>query len=272
MSACGVRSVENRMQKKVKKMKIVIKVGTSTLCYKNGNLNLRRFSCFVRVLSDLKNSGHELVVVTSGAVGLGVGRLGLGARPKETALKQACAAVGQSELMRFYADEFGKFNHTVAQVLLTRDVVENAVRHENAINTFRTLLAQKVVPVVNANDTVSVEQLDFDENDTLSAVVATLCEAEMLMILTDVDGLYDKNPSEKDAKFIAKVGRVDEKIFAFCGKKGSELSSGGMVTKLQAVALAQKNGIKSVIINGENPEILYEYFAGQAKCTEFDAL
>ena len=168
--------------------RIVIKVGTSSLCYKTGNLNIRRVQKLIEVMADLKNEGRDVIFVTSGAVGIGVGRAGLSQRPKDMPTKQACAAIGQCELMNIYDREFLKYNHTVAQLLVTRDVISNKIRRENAFNTLHRLLEMGAVPIINANDTVSIEQLDFDENDTLSAIVAGLCEADLLIILTDVDG------------------------------------------------------------------------------------
>lgn len=249
--------------------RIVVKVGTSTLCYKTGNLNLRRVQKLIEVLSDLKNEGRDIIFVTSGAVGIGVGRAGLPSRPADMPTKQACAAIGQCELMNIYGREFLKYNHTVAQLLVTRDVVSNKTRRENAFNTLHRLLEMGVVPIINANDTVSIEQLDFDENDTLSALMATLCEADLLIMLTDVDGLYDRDPALPDAKHIPLVHKVTDKMIAAVGEKGSALASGGMLTKLEAACIAGEYGIPSVIINGERPEILYDLFDGTAKCTVF---
>ncbi len=250
--------------------RVVVKVGTSTLCYKTGNLNLRRVQKLVEVLSDLKNEGRDVIFVSSGAVGIGVGRAGLSARPQDMPTKQACAAIGQCELMNIYSREFLKYNHTVAQLLVTRDVISNKTRRENAFNTLHRLLELRVVPIINANDTVSIEQLDFDENDTLSALMAQLCEADLLIMLTDVDGLYDKNPSLPDAKHIPLVRKVTDEMIAAAGEKGSALASGGMLTKLEAACIAGEYDIPSVIIDGSRPENLYDLFEGNAKCTVFD--
>lgn len=256
---------------KIKNAKrIVIKVGTSTLCYKTGNLNIRRVQKLIEVMSDLKNEGRDIVFVSSGAVAVGVGRAGLPSRPKDMPTKQACAAIGQCQLMNIYDNEFMKYNHLVAQLLVTRDVVSNPVRRENAFNTLHKLLEMGVVPVINANDTVSIEQLDFDENDTLSAISAGLCEADLLVILTDVDGLYDKNPAEPDAKHIPLVTRLTDEMMDAANAKGSELASGGMITKLEAAQIAGEHNIPTVIIKGDRPENLYDLFAGTAKCTVFD--
>lgn len=251
--------------------RIVIKVGTSTLAYKTGNINIRRVRKLIEVMADLKNQGREIIFVTSGAVGIGVGKAGLKERPKDIPTKQACAAIGQCELMNMYDREFSKYNHKVAQILVTRDVISNKDRRENAFNTFHKLLEMNCVPIINANDTVSIEQLDFDENDTLSAMTAKLCEADLLVILTDVDGLYDKNPKYPDAKLIPVVDRITDEMIASAGEKGSELASGGMLTKLEAATIAAEASIPTVIIKGENPELLYDLFDGTAKCTLFRA-
>ncbi len=258
------------MEKITDAKRVVIKVGTSTLCYKTGNLNLRRVQKLVEVLSDLKNEGRDIVFVTSGAVGIGVGKAGLSSRPADMPTRQACAAIGQCELMNIYGREFSKYNHTVAQLLVTRDVISNNLRRENAFNTLHRLLEMRVIPIINANDTVSIEQLDFDENDTLSAIMAQLCEADLLVMLTDVDGLYDRNPSLPDAKHIPLVKKVTDEMIAAAREKGSSLASGGMLTKLEAACIAGEKGITSVIIDGSDPENLYSLFEGTAKCTVFD--
>ena len=250
--------------------RIVVKVGTSTLAYKTGNLNIRRVNKLVQVLSDLKNAGHDVILVTSGAVGVGVGVAGLSARPKEMPAKQACAAIGQSQLMSIYGNEFAKYNHTVAQILATRDVFSNKIRRANLYNTMHKLLEMKALPIINANDSVSIEQLDFDENDTLSAMCAQICEADLLVILTDVDGLYDKDPSLPDAQLVPLVTRLTDEIIASTGGAGSSLGSGGMKTKLEAAMIAGESNIPTVIIKGENPEILYDLFENKATSTLFN--
>ncbi|MCH5325403.1 MAG: glutamate 5-kinase [Eubacterium sp.] len=251
------------------KKRIVVKVGTSTLAHPTGSLNIRRVAKLIEVFSDLKNSGRELVFVTSGAQGVGAARAGLRHKPTEIPQKQACAAIGQCELMHIYDREFQKHNHTVAQVLLTRDVISNKLRKENVINTLDTLLDMGIVPIINANDTVSIEELDFDENDTLSAIVAKLCTADLLVILTDVEGLYDKNPSHPDAKLIPVVEKVTDEMIASAKDKGSEFASGGMLSKLEASIIAGESGIPTVIIKGSDPEILYDLFENKATCTVF---
>jgi glutamate 5-kinase len=255
------------------KKRIVIKVGTSTLAHSTGNLNLRKIESLIRVFADLKNAGREIVFVTSGAVTIGrstSGSVPISSETSDIPAKQAYAAIGQSELMNVYRREFGKHNHQVAQILMTRDVIANTERRQNVANTLNTLLSWGVVPVINANDTVSIEELDFDENDTLSAIAAKLCGADLLIILTDVDGLYDKNPKlHEDAKLLPVVRRITTEMTASAGSKGSDMAKGGMITKLEAAALALEDNIDTVIINGENPEILYELFENRAKCTIF---
>ena len=228
---------------------------------------MRRVSGLVRVLADLKNSGHDVVLVTSGAVGVGKSVLGLTEKPREMPLRQAAAAVGQCELMGFYGREFAQYGHTVAQLLLTRSVISNDERRTNVVATFEKLFALGVVPIVNANDTISIENLDFDENDTLAAVVAKLTGADLLILLTDVDGLYDAPPDDPDAQLITRAEKVTEEMINSVGSKGSELASGGMLTKLEAAALALEDGIKTVIANGIAPEILYNILDGTAVCT-----
>ena len=258
------------MENLADKKRIVVKVGTSTLAYPTGNFNLRRVETLIRVLSDLKNFGREIVFVTSGAVALGRGACNMPFTASPINEKQAFAAIGQTELMNIYKQEFGKHNHKVGQILMTRDVIANSERKQNVTNTLKTLLSWGVVPVINANDSVSIEQLDFDENDTLSAIAAKLCDADLLVILTDVDGLYDKNPAVyEDAKLLPIVKKITYDMIASAKEKGSEMSKGGMVTKLEAATLALEDDIDTVIINGENPEILYDLFENKAICTLF---
>lgn len=239
--------------------RVVIKVGTSTLTHKTGMLNIRRIEWLVKVLSDLKNSGKEVILVSSGAIGVGVGKLALANRPTDIPTKQACAALGQIELMSAYDKYFSEHNHNVAQVLLTRDVIENESRKTAAINTFKRLLELKAVPIVNENDTVTSEDLEFGDNDTLSAIVSELVEADVLIILSDIDGLYDKDPKQnKDATLISVVNEIDDNVTALAGGKGSSLGTGGMVTKLSAAAICMNASIPMYIINGENPNNIYD--------------
>jgi glutamate 5-kinase len=251
------------------KKRIVIKVGTSNIAYPTGNLNIRRVERLVRVISDIRNSGCEIILVTSGAISVGVGRMNLSSRPTDIPTKQACAAIGQSALMNIYDNEFSKYNRAVAQILMTRDVISNKERRDNAKNTFERLLEMGVIPIINANDTISLEELDFDENDTLSAIVAGLAEADLLVLFTDVDGLYDKNPSEPDAKLIPVVEKITQEMINSAKGKGSELSSGGMLAKLEAATITKEAGIPAVILNGERLEILYDLLENTAVCTVF---
>ena len=254
---------------------IVIKVGTSTLTYENGKLNIRRIEALARVLSDLQNAGNRVILVSSGAIGVGVGKLGMKERPQTTMERQAVAAVGQCELMFIYDKLFGEYNHTVAQLLLTRDVVENEHSKENVINTLQTLLKMEIIPVVNENDTVAIDELvgsNFGDNDTLSAIVAILADADELVILTDIDGLFDSNPRENpEARMIPVVRGVDENIIRIAGGSGSARGTGGMLTKVHAAQLANENGIDVHIVNGENPEILYRLTEGKGVGTWFQA-
>lgn len=243
--------------------RVVVKVGTSTLTHKTGRLNIRRVECLIKVLSDLKNSGKELTLVTSGAIGVGAGKLSLAERPSDMPTKQACAAVGQSELMYMYDKHFALYNHNTAQVLLTRDVIEDTVRKENVRNTMERLLALGVVPIINENDTVSVEEIEFGDNDTLSAIVAGLIGADMLIILTDIDGLFDSDPKKNpNARLIPRVTTLDESIMALGGGKGSQFGTGGMEAKLNAAQIAMDAGVPMVILNGRDPLNLYTLLDG----------
>lgn len=254
------------------KKRVVVKVGSSSLAYPTGSLNIRKTRALVEVLADLKNSGREIVFVTSGAQAVGAAKCGLLEKPKDIPSKQACAAIGQSELMKFYGETFEQYNHKVAQLLLTRDVVSNTTRRTNVINTFNKLFELSVIPIINANDVVSIKQLDFDENDTLSAIVATLCDADLLIMLTDVDGLYTGNPSDENAEFIPEVDEISNEIISYAQGAGSSLGSGGMLTKIEAAKIATESGIDTVIIGNRDPKLLYELFEGEnARCTWFKA-
>ncbi len=239
----------------------VIKVGTSTLTYENGRVNLRRMEELCRALSDLRNAGKRLVLVSSGAIGVGMGKLGLQSRPAETEKKQALAAVGQCELMFLYDKFFGEYNQTVAQVLLTAGVVHDDRGRRNVQNTFRELLDMGAIPIVNENDTVETSELEgqnFGDNDTLSAVVAGLVEADFLVILTDIDGLYDRDPRRyPDAKRIPRVEEITPEIEALAGGAGSDRGTGGMATKLRAARMAKEKGIPCAVVSGGDMGNLY---------------
>jgi glutamate 5-kinase len=253
--------------------RIVVKVGTSTLTYENGKVNLRRIESLCKVLTDLQNSGRELILVTSGAIGVGVGKLGLPERPQETEKRQAVAAVGQCELMFIYDKLFGEYNRTVAQVLLTADVTASEHSRRNVENTFNELLAMDIIPVVNENDTVGVDELvgsNFGDNDTLSATVAELVSADLLIILTDIDGLYDSNPRvNPNAKRIPFVCGVTDEIRALAGGTGSNRGTGGMMTKVSAASLANNAGITCCVMSGADPKTLYRLFDGEQIGTVF---
>lgn len=255
------------------KKRIVVKLGTSTLTHKTGRLNIRRMESLVKVLADLQNSGKEIVIVSSGAVGLGVGKLGLREKPTDTPTKQACAAVGQCELMHLYDDQFDKYGIPVAQILLTKTIIENE-RLKNVENTFEKLISMGVVPVVNENDTVAIDELELEigENDSLSAIVAKIAKADLLVILSDIDGLYDSDPHKNpEAHLIPVVTEIDEHIEDVAGGAGSALGTGGMRTKINAAKIANEAGIDMIIMNGDSPDKLYELFENNQTGTIFIA-
>ncbi|MCL2109381.1 MAG: glutamate 5-kinase [Oscillospiraceae bacterium] len=251
------------------KKRVVIKVGTSNIAHETGDLNIERVEKLVEILAGLRNSGREIIFVTSGAISVGKAKMHLAERPADTPGKQACAAIGQCALMNIYDTEFARYGRNVAQILMTRDVISNKERRQNAKNTLERLLEMGVVPIINANDTISLSHLDFDENDTLSAIIAKLAEADLLVLFTDVDGLYDKNPAEPGAQLIPVVEKITQDMINSAKGKGSELSSGGMLAKLEAATIAKEDGIPTVILNGERLEILYDLFLNRAVCTVF---
>ncbi len=251
--------------------RIVVKVGTSTLTHATGALNIRRIEALVRVLSDFKNAGKQIVLVSSGAVSAGVAKVG-GPRPTTIEGKQAMAAIGQSELMRLYDQLFSLYGHTVAQVLLTRDVMDNPVRYALAGNTFETLLSMGCVPIVNENDPVSTDELTkFGGNDILSAYVSRVCHADVLLNLSDVDGLFDSDPRKNpDARLIDRVENLAD-VLSTAGGAGTERGTGGMEAKLHAASLAIDAGIPMFILNGHDPDILYRLLDGEHVGTYFTA-
>ncbi len=239
--------------------RIVIKIGTTSLTYDNGHVNLNRIGHLTRVICDLMNRGKEVILVTSGAIGIGVDKLKLSGRPATLSGKQAAAAVGQLMLMNIYERFFSEFSQTVAQVLLTKDVTDGAESRHNAINTFNELLAMGVVPIVNENDTVAVDEIKYGDNDYLSYIVAKLTDADLLIILSDIDGFYDKNPQQnKDAILLHTITDLSEEIEKNAGGSGTSLGTGGMLTKVHASRLAAASGIFAVIANGEKPEVIYD--------------
>ena len=253
-------------------MKIVIKVGTSTLTHATGRLNIRRIEKLVKVMSDLKNAGNEIVLVSSGAIGMGVGKLSLSKRPSDMPTKQAAAAVGQCELMYIYDKLFSEYNHIVAQILLTGNDIENKERRANFENTVSRLLELGALPIINENDTVATEEITLGDNDTLGAIVACALKADLLILLSDIDGLYTADPhKEPDAELISEVEAITPQIEALAGKKGSDLATGGMQTKLKAAKMANADGIDMVIANGKEPEVLYSIAEGKPVGTRFRA-
>ena len=251
-------------------MRAVIKIGTSTLAHATGCLNVKRFSELCRTIADIKNSGIEVILVSSGAIGLGVGKLHLPKKPSDIAGKQACAAVGQCELMYIYDREFALYNHTVAQMLLTAPDLNCNDRRAKFTDTLMYLLKLGILPIINENDTVATEEIVFGDNDTLAAEVAVAANADLLILLSDIDALYDKNPREfSDAMPIPTVEAVTEEIEALGGGTGSSLGTGGMHTKLHAAKIATSAGCEMIITNGEYPENLYKIFAGEPVGTKF---
>ena len=252
--------------------RIVIKVGTSSLTHSTGQTNIRQMKRLVTVISDIINSGIEVALVSSGAIGVGVGKLGLKERPVTTAGKQAAATVGQCELMFMYDKMFGEYGHKVGQFLVTKRDVDNLESRDNLINAFERTLEFGAIPVINENDVVAVEEIVYGDNDNLSAIVAKLIKADALFILTDIDGLYDANPNENEyARIIPVVEEITEGLFELAGGKGSKFGTGGMITKLQAAQIATEAGIDTVIMNGGDPENLYKILEGHQVGTFFVA-
>lgn len=251
-------------------MRTVIKIGTSTLAYPTGRLHIRRVSELCRVISDLKNSGMEIILVSSGAIGMGVGKLGLKERPRDIPTKQAAAAVGQCELMDTYDGLFREYNHTVAQILLTGADFRHPDRLENFRNTVLRLLDLGVLPIINENDTIATDEIRVGDNDTLSALVAAEIQADKLILLSDIDGLYTADPrKDRSATRIPRVDTIDERILALAGGEGSALGTGGMKTKLHAAQICTSVGCEMVILNGSDPSLLYRLFDGEQVGTVF---
>lgn len=257
----------------MKKKRVVVKLGSSTLTHKTGRLNIRRVEKLVKILSDIHNAGNEIVLVSSGAQALGMAKLGLLEKPKDTPSKQACAAVGQCELMYMYEKQFAEYSLSVAQLLLTKYILLED-RRKNVENALESVLRLGVVPVVNENDTVAIDELELEvgENDSLAATVAMIAKADLLIVMSDIDGLYDKDPrSNTDAKLIPEVRELNDDIRALAGGAGSKLGTGGMITKINAAQIAMDNGFDMVIVNGREPENLYKIFDGIPVGTRFIA-
>ena len=251
-------------------MKLVVKVGTSTLAHATGRLNIRHVEELVKVLSDLKNAGHEVILVSSGAIGMGVGKLNLPGKPTDIPTKQAAAAVGQCELMYTYDKLFAQYNHTVAQILLTGDDIDHEDRRVNFENTMGRLLELGALPIINENDTVATAEIKVGDNDTLGAIVASCVGADLLVLLSDIEGLYTADPrKDAEATLIPVVEEVTAEIEALAGSAGSHLGTGGMATKLRAAKMVTARGCDMVIANGERPELLYDIVAGLPVGTRF---
>ncbi len=250
--------------------KIVVKVGTSTLTHKNGKLNLEQIERLVRQLSDLRNQGKDVVLVSSGAIGAGMGKLNLEQRPKTIPEKQAVAAVGQGILLHIYEKMFSEYGQATAQLLLTKADLEHRQRFLNGRNTLLTLLKFGVIPIVNENDTVAFEEIKFGDNDTLAALVGTLIDADLILLLTDIDGFYDGDPRKnKNAKRISVVETINEEIEGLAGNVGSKFGSGGMITKITAARIAVNAGIPLMIGHGAEDNILRRLTSGEDVGTLF---
>ncbi len=253
-------------------MRIVIKVGTSTLAHPSGLLNIRRVEQLCKVMSDLENAGHELVLVSSGAIAMGIGKLSLKEKPSDIPTRQAAAAVGQCELMYTYDKIFSEYNRTVAQLLLTGADIGDELRRKNFENTLFRLLEMRIIPIINENDTIATEEIVIGDNDTLGAIVATVVDAQLLILLSDIDGLFTADPHrDPEAKLIPVIEEITPEIYAMTGGAVTNLGTGGMQTKLHAAKLTTEQGIEMVIANGQKPEILYDIIAGKPVGTRFKA-
>ncbi len=259
----------------LKRRRIVVKVGTSTLTNELGHSNLRRMEKLALVLSDIQNMGNEVVLVSSGAIAVGTNKMRLPERPTTMRMKQAAAAVGQCENMFLYDKFFGYYDKTVAQILLNAEDIRQEEKKENLTNTFNALLEQGIIPIVNENDSVSYTEIEsadrlFGDNDMLSAVVSVLCQADILVIFSDIDGFFDKDPRlYKDAKLIDRIEKIDDSLYELAGGAGSRRGTGGMRTKIQAADLATGQGISVIVTNGERPEALYDIVDGKKVGTLF---
>lgn len=251
-------------------MRIVIKIGTSTLAYPTGHINIRRVEELCKIISDIKNAGNQVIVVSSGAIAMGIGKLGLRERPTDIPSKQAAAAVGQCELMYIYDKLFSEYNHTVAQLLITGEDVENDMRHTNFSNTLARLMDLDAIPIINENDTVATKEIVIGDNDTLAAIVAQSVNADKLILLSDIDGLYTSDPHlDPNAELIKVANVIDDSILALAGGSGSKLGTGGMVTKLEAAKICLSCGCDMIITNGNTPTNLYDIVDGKSVGTTF---
>lgn len=253
-------------------MKITVKVGTSTLTHKTGRLNIRRVEELCKVLSDVKNAGHDIVLVSSGAIGMGVGKLNMSEKPSDMPTKQAAAAVGQCELMYVYDKLFQEHNHTVAQLLITGEDLADQTRHDNFTNTLNRLLELGAIPIINENDTIATSEIAVGDNDTLGALVAASVDSDLFIVLTDIDGLYTSDPRrDPEARLISEVHEITKEVLEGAGGEGSSLGTGGMATKLSAAKIAMEAGVDMIVVNGSAPEIIYDAVEGKAVGTRFIA-
>ena len=251
-------------------MRIVIKIGTSTLAHPSGHLNIKRVEHLCKVIADIKNAGNEIIMVSSGAIGMGVGKLGLKSRPKDMPTKQAAAAVGQCELMYIYDKLFSEYHHNVAQLLITNDNFSEEDRYSNFINTLNRLMELDVIPIINENDTIATEEIAVGDNDTLAAKVASAVSANLLILLSDIDGLYTADPhSHKDAVIIPEVNELNAEITKLATGSLTPQGTGGMITKLNAAMICMENNCEMVITNGNNPDTLYDVIDGKQVGTRF---
>lgn len=251
-------------------MRLVIKIGTSTLAHPTGHLNIRRTEQLCKTISDIKNAGNQVILVSSGAIGMGVGKLGLLQRPADIPTKQAAAAVGQCELMYTYDRIFSKYHHTVAQLLITGDDVADDLRHTNFTNTLNRLLELGAIPIINENDTVATSEIVIGDNDTLAAIVAQSVKADRLILLSDIDGLYTADPhTNPDAQLIRIANKVDDSLFSLAGSSAGNQGTGGMITKLQAAKICLSCGCEMIIANGNRTDNLYDIMDGKQIGTTF---
>jgi glutamate 5-kinase len=263
-----MKSRENFKYKK----RIVVKVGTSSLSHENGRMNFQRIERLSYVLSAIRSRGIEVILVSSGAIGVGAGRLGLKERPKELEKKQALAAVGQAELIKIYQKFFEEYNQTVAQMLLTKDVMTTSTKYKNAKNTLLKLLSMGIIPIINENDTISTYEIEFGDNDTLSANVATLVDADLLILLSDIDGLFSSDPKKEiTAEIIRSVERITPTLEKLASGAGTSFATGGMITKISAAKICTKAGIDTVITNGNEPANIFDILEGKEIGTHFVA-
>lgn len=262
------------MRSKIKdKKRIVFKIGTSTLTHEEtGGLDLVKMEKFVRILTDLHNQGKEIVVVSSGAIGVGRKALGLKQKPEERSMKQACAAVGQSRLMTVYQKLFSEYNQDTAQILMTKITIANDTSRHNAQNTFRELLKLGVIPIVNENDTVATDEIDFGDNDYLSAIVSAIVGADLVVLLSDIDGLYTDDPNQNPhAELIPLVERITDEMLGMAKGPATDVGTGGMISKVGAAGIANDAGADMIIINGEDMDNINRLFAGEEIGTLFTA-